>query len=223
MRTGSGQEQVVLQVVDDGTGIDHLHLSHIFEPFFTTKGPGSSGLGLSVAHNLVTQMDGTLQVESAPGKGTTFTIRFPAMAADLETSLNPGRLKQRDPKFDVMVVDDEPGVARMLGTFLQTAGHQASVFLDGAEAVEAFQKGEFDLVVVDLAMPGMDGWEVARRINEISPDVPIIVATGWNMTVDDGRDQGAVVSAVLRKPFVMGELAEAIELVTKGRRGPQYR
>ena len=83
--------------------------------------------------------------------------------------------------------------------------------------MEAFEKGEFDLAIVDLGMPGMDGWEVSPRINELRRDVPIIVATGWNMTVQDGEDHGAVIDMVLRKPFDMSGLADSIEEVTKRR------
>ena len=73
------------------------------------------------------------------------------------------------------------------------------------------------MVVVDLVMPVMDGWEASRRINEINPNVPIIVATGWNMSVEDGQEQGAVIDSVLRKLFSMIELSEAIEVVMKTR------
>tara|TARA_B100000315_G_scaffold179828_1_gene168616 strand:+ start:519 stop:956 length:438 start_codon:yes stop_codon:yes gene_type:complete len=142
---------------------------------------------------------------------------MPAAPADLTTATKPDRADQNGRSLDVLVVDDEPLVAGMLGTFLESVGHTVTVFLDGAEAVEAFGKREFDLVVVDLAMPGMDGWEVSRRIHDIRPGVPLIVATGWNITVEDGQDQGAVVDAVLRKPFAMKDLVEAIGDATKRR------
>lgn len=210
LRTRENEGEVVLEVSDDGAGIDPGQLQHIFEPFFTTKGPASSGLGLSIVHHLVAQMDGKLSVESTPGTGTTFTVRLPAAQADLASPSEALEPDTSERKLHVMVVDDEPLVAGMLQTILESAGHRATVFLDAAEAVEAFSEGQFDLLVVDLAMPGMDGWEVSRRINEICPGVPIIVVTGSNTTADDGERHGAVVDTVLWKPSAMGELAQAI-------------
>ena len=89
--------------------------------------------------------------------------------------------------------------------------------MEGAEAVESFRSSAFDLVVVDLGMPHMDGWEVTRRINEIRPEVPIIISTGWNMTIDDAIEHGVVVATVLRKPFTMVELIEALSSAAANR------
>ena len=207
--------KVVLEVADDGVGIDPTDMRRIFEPFFTTKGPASSGLGLAIAYNLVTQMGGTLTAESEPGKGTTLTIRFPAASDDLAATANTGEAVSTNQGLDIMVVEDEPLVAGLFRTFLESLGHRVSVYLDGAEAVEAFEKNQSDLALVDLGLPGMDGWEVSRRINDILPETPIIVATGWNITVEDGQEQGAAVNAVLRKPFTMGDLAAAIADVSR--------
>jgi CheY-like chemotaxis protein len=106
----------------------------------------------------------------------------------------------------------------MLRTFLESVGHNVTVCLDGSEVIEAFENKECDLAVVDIGMPEVDGWEVSRRINELRPEVPIIVATGWNMTVEDGRDVGATVDSVLRKPSAMADLIEAVDHVTGRRR-----
>ena len=209
---------VVLEVTDDGAGVDPGHMNRIFEPFFTTKGAGSSGLGLSIAYNLVNQMSGSISVESTQGTGTTVFVCFPATCQPSECMETIDTMPTKG-GLDVMVVDDEPLVAGMLGTFLESLGHRASVFLDGAEAVQAFEGSQIDLALIDLGLPGMDGWEVARRIHEFGPETPIIVATGWNITVEDGLEQGASVNVVLRKPFAMSDLAAAIEDATKsGRR-----
>ena len=221
LRTRSVGNEVLLEVADNGHGIDRAELRRIFEPFFTTKGPASSGLGLSIAYNLVNQMDGVLTVESKLGVGTTFTVRFPAQSAELTAMSGSENQARRSSNLDVLVVDDEPLVAGMIRTFLESAGHHATVFLEGQGAVESFRAGEFDLVVVDLGMPDMDGWEVSRQISGINPHVPIIMATGWNMTVEDGQEQGVVIDSVLRKPFAMVELTEAIEVAMKRRQAVQ--
>ena len=114
MRTKSVAEDVVLDIVDDGVGIDPDVMRRIFEPFFTTKGPASSGLGLSIAYNLITQMDGILSVETDQGAGTRFTIRLPAASGDLTTSTHIKGAPERMRILEVLVVDDESLVAGML-------------------------------------------------------------------------------------------------------------
>ena len=218
LRTRSSDGEVVLEVADDGVGIDPGDIKRIFDPFFTTRGPASSGLGLSIAYNLVSQSGGKLSVDSQQGVGTTFTARLPAAPA--ESAILP-EAEGRAPdvaSLRILVAEDEPLVAGMLRTFLESVGHNVTVCLDGAEAIEAFENQEFDLAVVDIAMPEVDGWAVSRRVNELRPDVPIIVATGWNMTVEDGRDEGATVDSVLIKPFAMADLIEAVDHVTGRRR-----
>ena len=218
LRSSSSDGEVVLEVVDDGVGIDPGDVTRIFDPFFTTKGPTSSGLGLSIAYNLVSQSEGILSVASPQGLGTTFTVRFPAAAAEL--AILPGAEDSATGlgSLRILVADDEALVVGMLRTFLESVGHNVTVCLNGAEAIEAFENKEFDLAVVDLAMPEVDGWAVSRRVNELRPEVPIIVVTGWNMTVEDGREQGATVDSVLRKPFAMADLIDAVDHATGRRR-----
>lgn len=223
LRTRYSEEQVVLEIADNGAGIAPADMSRIFEPFFTTKGPASSGLGLSIAYNLVMQMNGSLSAESALGEGTTFTLRLPSAAAEVATSANSRYSDDEKPKLEVMVVDDEALVAEMLKTLLKHSGFHVTVFLNGAEAIEAMKEAEFNLLVVDLGMPEMDGWEVSRQVNKIRPEIPIIVATGWNITVDDGQDHGAVIDAVLSKPFAKVELDKAVETALSSRGSPRRR
>ena len=218
LRTSSCGEEVILEVADNGVGIDPSHLNRIFDPFFTTRGPASSGLGLSIAYNLVSQSGGTLSVASEQGLGTTFTARFPGAPAGVATSLDADVIEPDVRCLHVLVAEDEPLVAGMLRRFLESVGHDVTVCLNGAEAIEAFENKEFDLLVVDLAMPKVDGWEVSHRVNDLRPQVPIIVVTGWNMTVEDGREQGAIVDSVLRKPFAKADLIEAVDHVTGYRR-----
>lgn len=205
--------QVVLEVSDDGVGISDAHLHRIFEPFFTTKGPSSSGLGLSIAYNLVTQQGGKITVRSRYGEGTTFTISVPTdVTQTVDAAIRNTNSWKRS--LSVLVVDDEPLVADVFRTFLEAAGHQVVTCLNGINALASFEAQNYDLAVIDLGMPNMDGWELSRRLNALDADFPIIVATGWDVTTDDGEDQGVQVRAVLKKPFGMRELTKAIERVT---------
>ena len=218
LSTSSGDGEVVLEVSDDGVGIDPDDKKRIFDPFFTTKGPASSGLGLSIAYNLVSQSGGTLSLTSQRGVGTTFTARFPAASAELDLLPEAEGSAPDVGSLRILVAEDEPLVAGMLKTFLESVGHDITVCLNGAEALEAFENKEFDLAVVDIAMPEVDGWEVSRRVNQLHPQVPIIIVTGWNMTLEDGREEGAAVDTVLRKPFARADLIEAVDQVTGCRR-----
>jgi PAS domain S-box-containing protein len=203
-------DEVVIEVRDNGVGIAPVHLNRIFDAFFTTKGPASSGLGLSIAYNLITQQEGKISVNSQEGKGTTFTIRLPYITGPVSNHVYQDQPARRR-ILSVPVVDDEPLVAEVFRTFLGAFGHRVVVCLSGANALEVFQQEDFDLALIDLGMPKMDGWEVARQMNQLRPDFPIIVATGWDVSLEDARDRRVRVNAILKKPFGMQELSQAIE------------
>jgi signal transduction histidine kinase len=215
LRTWQTGDWVAVEVKDNGVGIPASDMGRMFEPFFTTKGPSRSGLGLSIAHNLISQQGGTIQVASQPGRGASFTVRLLAVSPEFDTpgdtpaAFRPaGEL--RNP-LSILVVDDEPQVAGVLKTFLESLGHRVVVCPDGPTALETFPKDRFHLAVVDLGMPVMDGWELARRLNRQSPGFPILVATGWSVSEEDAVGQGAEIRAVVRKPFSLKELSQAVD------------
>ena len=209
--------QVVIEIQDNGLGVSALNLNRVFDAFFTSKGPSKSGLGLSIAYNLITQQGGTIGVDSREGHGTTCTIKIPASPERSAPAILLADLAGPN-ALSVLVVDDEPLVADVFRTFLESSGHRAVTCLNGTYALQIFQEDDFDLAVVDLGMPNMDGWEFSRRIHNISPSFPIIVATGWNVSLEDGSDQGVEVQAVLKKPFGMRDLTQAIDQAMEARR-----
>jgi CheY-like chemotaxis protein len=209
-RTSDSGDEAVLEVADNGVGISPVHIHRIYDAFYTTKGPASSGLGLSIAYNLIVQQGGKISVTSQEGRGTTFFIRLPYGRGDAGEACAADSTRARK-SLTVLVVDDEPQVADVFRTFLQSFGHQVVTCLSGDDALSAFDRQDFDLALIDLGMPNMDGWELSRQLNQRCPDFPIIVATGWNVSVEDGQDQGAGIKAVLHKPFGMHELARTVE------------
>ena len=112
------------------------------------------------------------------------------------------------------MVDDEPLVATMLRVFLESSGHEVTIALSAARALAVIEEHDFDLAVVDLTLPEMDGWEICRRINLLRPNISVIVATGWPARVEDGQDRGARINAVLAKPFGMHQLLDAVRDAT---------
>lgn len=116
--------------------------------------------------------------------------------------------------WQVLVVEDEPMVAEMFKTVLEDSGHRVTTVPDAAKALAALEDRDFDLAVIDLTLPEMDGWEVCRRINRNHPDIPVIVTSGSAISMEAVREQGASVSAVFSKPFEMQELLNAIDAAT---------
>ena len=141
--------------------------------------------------------------------GYTMTWAAPSMAPSNPASAEDAGLQVSSLK--VLVVEDEPMVAMAVKTFLQRMGHQVTECPNGEAALEAMSQHSFDLAVVDLWMPEMDGWEVCRRINRLRPEVPVILASGRMVTVEDGLVLEARVGAVLAKPFGCQQLRDAIQ------------
>jgi len=209
-RTKACGDQILIEIGDNGEGITQEVINRVFDAFFTTKGPASSGLGLSIAYNLISQQGGKISVDSQEGMGTTFTIALSYPVAETPIapiSTQPGLHKC----LSVLVVDDEPMVADVFRTFLEASGNRVVTCLTGSGALEAFRDQTFDLALIDLGMPQMNGWEVSKRINEMNPEFPIILATGWNVSVEEGREHGSQIRAVLKKPFGMQNLFTAID------------
>jgi PAS domain S-box-containing protein len=181
-RVGSGG-LVELSVGDTGTGIAPELMARIFDPFFTTKGVGEgSGLGLSICHGIVEAMGGTISVKSAPGRGSTFTVRLlPAQPIQEDLPLGSAVSERRG---RILVLDDEPMVCRAVRRTLE-AQHEVVTLTDARSAVERLAGGEmFDLVLCDLAMPGMSGMECFEELSRRQPEMAkrMIFLTGGAFT-----------------------------------------
>jgi signal transduction histidine kinase len=202
-----------ITVADQGVGMSLETLSHLFEPFFTTKGERGTGLGLSVCRTIAESHGGRLTVESTPGVGTTFTLRLPAASAEAvaaafsavrEISTSGGRRR-------VLLVDDQEEVRTSVGEMLRALGHDVIVAEDGTMALATALRQRLDIVITDLGMPGINGLEVAKRLQVIAPSVAVVLLTGWGLDTTDARPDN--VTSVLNKPVTMTRLAEALNSV----------
>jgi PAS domain S-box-containing protein len=205
---------VVLSIVDTGTGMDEATKRRIFEPFFTTKEKGKgTGLGLPSVYMAVKKHGGAIEVESEPGRGTTFAMYLPAHGfcpKPPETKV----LYVTPSRGLILVVDDEEIIRSVVTESLKDYGCDVSAFGDGETALEYYRdhQREIDAVIVDLEMPGINGYECIRGLRAMNPDVPIIVATGGgddSIIVDDG------IAGYLRKPFEESELVKLVSSVRK--------
>jgi GAF domain-containing protein/CheY-like chemotaxis protein len=210
--------QVVATVADTGTGIPAAVRDKIFDPFFTTKGPQGTGLGLSMTYGIVSRHGGTITVESAEGRGTTFRLAFPPALGQPPAAGAAGA--QEGPggrRLRCLVVDDEPTVRAVLADILTGAGHEVVDLGDGGEAIARFRAEPFDLVLTDLAMPHVSGWQVARAVKHAAPAVPVFLVTGFGveLSADERRANG--VDAVLVKPLHIQEILDAVAEVARTR------
>jgi two-component system NtrC family sensor kinase len=221
VRTWAEAGRVLLEISDNGPGIPVELRSRIWDPFFTTKPEGEgTGLGLAMVHGIVTGYDGTIEVDSDHGSGTRFIVSLPADTrvmpageADVRGNTTPAREQAARP-LDVLVVDDEPGIRRVLTRYFSARGHAVVSARDGAEAVKLARQSIFDVVICDLRLPEMDGYEVISRIRSLPTGVRtrcIITSGGGPAAVEALRNDTVMVSAVIEKPYDIEELRKAVE------------
>jgi len=197
--------RALVAVSDTGTGMSPEVQRLAFEPFFTTRGSsGGTGLGLSLAQEIVHRYGGTIALSSREGIGTTFTLSFPAV--ETEAARSPIFLPVLEP-LRILAVEDEPEVLDLVRAMLTHAGHAVVGAASGREALALFAQDSVDLVITDLGMSGMTGLALAEQLKAQRP-VPIVLMTGWAEDLDDAATAG--VDVVLAKPFTREKLFEAI-------------
>ena len=201
-----------LSIGDTGKGMDEETLAHIFEPFYTTKDPGKgTGLGLATVYGIVGQHDGGIMVESELGRGSTFDIYLPVSNGDIDQISDDIALPSPG-KESILFVDDEEEIVHLGEASLESRGYKVTVALDGETALEMFQKSpeSFDLVVTDQSMPGITGMEIASRMKEINPELPIVLCTGYSEMATPGNISGAGIDELISKPYRQIDLSTAI-------------
>jgi PAS domain S-box-containing protein len=205
-----------LRVADDGSGMDEEILSRIFEPFFTTKDQGKgTGLGLATVYGIVKQSEGYIRVVSAPGEGTTFSVYLPAAEREEpETEEDRPETEREGPagKWTILLAEDEEMVRELAIEIFQEAGYTVLDARNGADALAICDRheGRIDLLVTDLVMPGMNGIELARRVCDSRPGIPVLFMSGY---ADDAKerlgdlDEGR---AFLQKPITPTKLSRKV-------------
>jgi two-component system cell cycle sensor histidine kinase/response regulator CckA len=212
--TGTGRGRAaVIAVRDTGIGMPEITQRRIFEPFFSTKGESGSGLGLSMAYSIVKRHGGEIEVESAPGAGTTFTMVFAADPAAVPAPPRPEPTGERRPAR-ILLVDDEPKVRDTLAELLASHGHTVTPVAGGHAALGEYQPGRFDAVLTNLGMAGMNGWELAERLRAADEHVTILFVTGWGLREEEmSRMESLRVSRCLFKPVRPEDLDAALRAV----------
>lgn len=208
LRSSTENGQAVLEVSDTGSGMTDEVRHRCLEPFFSTKGDKGTGLGLSMVFGIIKRHEGSVEIESILGHGTTFRLRLPGLttgsgAAEDET-------EKLDRSLRVLVVDDEPVTRGVLKGYLTSDGHTVVTAVSAGEALQHLDGTEFDLLITDHAMPGMNGVQLAAALRERRAGHPVILVTGFAAGSMGGDEEPADVDLILRKPVSLRDLRHGL-------------
>ncbi|TMQ25667.1 MAG: response regulator [Candidatus Rokuibacteriota bacterium] len=202
-------DRAVVSIADSGRGMSAEVQRLAFEPFFTTRSSeGGSGLGLSLAQEIVHRYRGKISVSSVEGVGTTFTLAFPAISAD--AARTPAFLPTLEP-MRVLAVEDEPEVLDVIRAMLTAAGHTVVSAVSGREALELFEREPVDVVITDLGMPGMTGLALAEELKHRRA-IPVVLLTGWadELEPEHARHVDVLLAKPVTRERLLGGLAKAV-------------
>ncbi len=207
---------VSLSVSDTGHGMEKEVLDKIFTPFFTTKEMGKgTGLGLAMVFGIVKDHGGHITCYSEPGKGTLVKILLPAAGETADaTEETPPPLSEGGNET-IMIVDDEPYILDMAEQILEQFGYRVLMADDGNSAAELYRRNadEIDLVILDLNMPGLGGWDCLRRLLDINPDVKVVIASGFSANGALRNEMAPRVAGFINKPYHLRELVEIVRKI----------
>jgi signal transduction histidine kinase/ActR/RegA family two-component response regulator len=213
-------KHIELQVKDSGHGMEPQVMERIFEPYYTTKAQGKgTGLGLSVIHGIVKSHGGDITVSSLPGQGATFKVYLPIID-EMEVKIEADEPAIAiNGKERILLVDDEEQIIDIEQQILERLGYHVTPKTDSQEALEEFaaQPDRFDLVITDMTMPKMTGDQLARRMMDIKPQIPVILCTGFNETISEEKALAMGIDKFVMKPIVKDELASTIRTVLDNR------
>jgi CheY-like chemotaxis protein len=204
----------MLAVSDDGCGMDREIIAHLFEPFFTTKGVGQgTGLGLATVYGIVKQNDGFINVYSEPGKGTTFKIYLPRYATETVPLPAEGPAQaSKGGTETILLVEDEPWILDLSKALLEDMGYTVLTASTPGEAIHLAEEhaGRIHLLITDVVMPEMNGWDLAKRLLSLYPELRSLFMSGYTANVIAHR--GVLEEGIhfMQKPFSMSDLAAKV-------------
>jgi CheY-like chemotaxis protein/two-component sensor histidine kinase len=217
---GDRWPHVVLSVADSGVGMDEETLARVFEPFFTTKDEGvGTGLGLAVVADVIRDLGGRIAVESAPGRGTTFTLRIPAPEGLEAHPSAPLPVAAAGGSETLLLCDDDPGVVRMLASALRRVGYEVIETHGPHEAIAQFhdREGDVDLLVTDVMMPDLTGEDLLAQLRMGRPDLPAVLLTGYTQDGLEAQGVDLAEGRLLQKPFGPEQLRTVVREVLDAR------
>jgi PAS domain S-box-containing protein len=222
VQTANSGRTAILEIADTGIGMDSATAEHIFEPFFTTKGAGGTGLGLATVHGIVTQSGGAIAVQSAPARGSTFTVSLPTTDQPASPVGRHEPSTSRANGETILVVEDDAAVRAVVAAMLELQGYQvhAAANADGAIEVARSQGREIDLLVTDVMLPGRQGPATVDIVRELRPGLAVLYMSGHPGNVRLPELGPATGSRFIQKPFSAAELAQAVAELLADRGSP---
>jgi PAS domain S-box-containing protein len=207
---------VRLNVADNGVGMNKAIQAKIFEPFFTTKDRGrGTGLGLASAYGIIKNHEGIINVYSEEGKGSTFTLYLPAVEKPAVQIKPPMKTKTLTGTENILLVDDEAMILQVGKAMLTHLGYQIRAACSGQEALDVLsaEKGNIDLIILDMIMPGMSGGETYDRLKSIRSDIKVLLSSGYSLSGEASRILKRGCNGFIQKPFNMEELSRKVREV----------
>lgn len=225
MSSQESNGRVVLSIADSGTGMTPEVKSRLFDPFFTTKGKGGTGMGMAVSFGIIRRHNGSIDVESEPGRGTTFRISLPvaeSVGTNVESGSERADAASETDRIRVLVVDDESAVREVLREALEAEGCEVLVAESGEMALKLYdaREGKLDVVFTDIGMPEMSGWELASEIRKRSAMIPLAIVSGWADAISCDARQAIKADWVVSKPFDIATIADIAKEVMERRKNP---
>jgi PAS domain S-box-containing protein len=202
-------ERIVVSVTDTGTGMDADTVRRVFEPFFTTKVDVGTGLGLTTVYRSVLRWGGDVTVDSRPGEGSTFRLFLPVWEGEPVVGQPVAPRAAGNGTVRIMIVEDETIVATILSECVRPLGYEVEVIADGLQALERLSRGDVDVAVLDLGIPGLSGDNVARQARERDPRLTTVLMTGWWLAPEDERMRHF--DFLLQKPFDVKQARRVID------------
>lgn len=198
---------VIIRIDDTGKGMDDKVKNRIFEPFYTTKNENGNGLGLSIVHSIVVAMKGEIEVDSKPGSGSSFILKFPSLLEN-PAEINNTSIIKNQKRYKIFVIDDNISVSETVADMLLSAGHDVIFCTDRDDVVNIFKEKDFDCILCDHRMASYSGIELSRIFKAEKPNVYFILMTGWSKEFDDL--ELSCIDAVIQKPFSIEEICKLL-------------
>ena len=209
--TWSEEDTVFTSISDTGEGMTEDIKKNMFDPFFTTRIAIGAGLGMSMVYGIVTRHDGKIEVETEVGNGSTFTLQFPTATKTVSPKESPEPEQDiKSKSLRILVVDDEKNICELLGKLLSEVGRKVKTVDNGAEAIELAKSEDFDLVLCDIAMPVVCGYDVIKALNKLKKRPKIGIITGWDEKLKPLENEDLKVDFIIKKPFDLSELTKNI-------------
>ena len=212
--TWNKDDVVFVRVSDTGKGMTEDVRKKIFDPFFTTRRPQGAGLGMSIVYSIMSRHNGSIEVNTKIGRGSTFTLQLPVVTrVDIIREISETEQVSKSNGLHILVVDDDEPICDILDKFLSREGHMVRTVDNGAEAIVLARVNSYDLVLCDMVMPEVYGYDVIKALNQLERIPKIGVITGWGEQLKPVGGETFKVDFVLKKPFDFSEMSILINNV----------